>query len=173
METVLPKHLVSVLHSPPETAGLRSRNRVAQAAALLDCATHEIVNLYARTTRDVASLNEASVHQGWSEARGLIKAAVLNPHTTDVLLAYGVRAPTGRARLHFPSQVTWLDDLLKQRRINVWTVAGRPSHPSRWQRATALHAPGQDFNKSLRELLVSASTGLAQNATRLNDFDSI
>lgn len=153
MDQADPKHMVAILHSPPRTSGSRTLARVALASRLLNCQSNQVVNLYVHDTNDVTDLNSESHLADWLGARMKIEDALFAQNTTDVLLGYGVQVPTGEGRAHTAEQLKWLSHSLAQTHCRVWTVGGRPTHPSRWQRVTHRERPGEEFVEALRAVL--------------------
>ena len=113
------RHLVVIGSNPPTTSGERTLRRVEVARELLGYQTVEVVNLFPLPTYRTSGLAEVGqTREGWRQARGEIRASIAR--ASAVLLAYGVGHPTGAARHHHRSQVTWLDQLLVAEGIAVW-----------------------------------------------------
>ena len=146
--------LLAVLQSPPLTSGQRTLARVQLAAETLGCDFYTVANVFATPVRDTIQLARVgSEADGWLEARELLETCLERPQLEDALLAYGVVPPTGAARRHFKEQEEWLQDSLRSRGIRTWMVGGRPTHPSRWQRATHMTMPGVNFRVAVAHLL--------------------
>ena len=146
-------HLVVIGSNPPTTSGERSLRRVEIAREILGFQTVEVVNLFPLPTHRTNGLSEVGqTKESWDQARSEIRAAVVR--ASAVLLAYGMRHPTGPARHHHRSQVAWVDELLIAEGIAAWWVGGEPRHPSRWHRHTHRVDPSKAFRDVLPEVLV-------------------
>lgn len=146
-------NLVAVLHSPPSGAGTRTLQRVEIARAQLGCRSFSIANLYPETLRDVTQLNGRLNVSTWMMGRVHLERELSRSDTTDVLLGYGVQAPTGASREAYHAQLDWLADQLASRSARIWVFGDRPHHPSRWQRVTHAVAPGAAVESLARQLL--------------------
>lgn len=91
---------------------------------------------------------------GWLAARDQLSHGVEN--CTAVLLAFGAQEPSGSARRHFRDQVMSTGDLISARNLPVWTVGGRPLHPTRWHRHTHSKYPDLEFREALKLSLLRA-----------------
>lgn len=150
--------LLAVLTNPPLTTGTRTLRRVTLAADYLGFAQVQVVNLFAvpsHATGEISMLG--SDEGGWLTAREILLPQLISSH--EVLLAYGLSAPTGPARLHFLSQVEWLRGMLAEHDLPSWQVGDGPRHPSRWQRWTYRAHPGIPFAEALKVSLVPGSAG--------------
>ncbi|WP_420851412.1 DUF1643 domain-containing protein [Paenarthrobacter ilicis] len=138
-----------MLSNPPaETSGLRTLARVEQARSILGYDTAEVVNLFSIPTYRTGEISRVgATAPGWDSAKVILERALTKADA--VLLAYGCQVPTGPARLLFRAQVDWLVSEISRRGITTWTVAGRPLHPSRWQRHTYAHHRGVPFGDAL------------------------
>lgn len=137
-----------VLLNPSDIAGARTRARVAKLATLLDCREYQVLNLCAVASSSVIELrDQGAVPTPWLESRRVLEAGIRS--TAHVVLAYGVRGPSGPAGSHFRDQVAWLQSHLSTVGATVWTVGGSPRHPSRWQRYTHRHLPDVAFDDAL------------------------
>ncbi|GIG53338.1 hypothetical protein Dac01nite_00900 [Demequina activiva] len=152
----MPRHLVAVLHSPPLGDGLLTLGRVNVARNALNCETVSIANIYSNPLANVNALPYAA-DDGWQRARAHVRRELDRADATDVLLAYGVQAPSGAHRSLYLQQRAWLKEVLRQHSLRVWTFGDRPYHPSRWQRVTYRHEPGA----SIEQLAPSLLTPLA------------
>lgn len=140
--------LLVVLLNPPTGDGARTLARVDCAKELLGISEVSTVNLFGIATPHSRAISEVGEDVGgWLECRPRLELALAV--STDVVLAYGVSSPTGRARRHFQDQVSWLEALLDDSVATVWLVGGRPLHPSRWQRHTWRRHPGLSFRAAL------------------------
>lgn len=147
--------LVVVLMNPPsESSGSRTRNAVAVAGALLGHTHVRIVNLCRLPTKSVVELAASSLSD-WNRARPDIVEAFGQPNA--VLTAWGVSPLRGAAQRHFESQVRWLCRVgLETGLDRVWTVGGRPRHPSRWHQFVADkhgRTEGGNFPERLNQVL--------------------
>lgn len=123
--------LLAVLLNPPSsTTGVRTRNAVNLAGEVLGFPRIEIVNLVSTATPTVLELNDQPL-DAWLNARphlslGLRKASA-------ILAGWGTTGLSGDARAARAYQVDWLlDEAAKVGIYDLWTVGGRPRHPSRW-----------------------------------------
>ncbi len=151
-----PEHLVAVLHSLPSGSGDRTKGRIDIARRVLSCATVSTVNLYPARLVDVNAMSDP-VGAVWELGRSEIERELQRPESTDVLLGFGVQAPTGHARRSFRAQLNWLADLLESSGARVWAFGGRPTHPSRWQRVTHRHVHGGGVEALAPSLLTAYS----------------
>src|SRR4051795_10941044 len=113
--------LLAILASPPLTAGVRTTRRGDTAAGLLGFSESGIANLFALpslTTNDISVCGDEL--RGWQAARQELTAGL--GVATGVLLAYGIREPSGLARVHFRDQLSWLSSAIAARRLSAWCV---------------------------------------------------
>ena len=149
-QAISTRRLLAILATPPRTTGDRTRARVNLARDIVGADFVSIVNLFDYPTKSVLDIEiSGAVDAPWIRAREEIQTAITT--ATDALLGYGHRAPNGLARTHHQHQVLWLDSLLDESDVNVWTVGGTPRHPSRWQRYTSRAYPELDFKEALRQ----------------------
>lgn len=143
------RRLLAVLANPPlSTSGQRTLGRVTMAARVIGCGEVAIDNLFPTPSNDVTELNAIGAQADlWLAARPSLLRELRA--VDDVLLGWGCSEPSGEARRHHRTQVTWLMGVLESRSVQVWTVGGQPRHPSRWQRYTAREYPGQPFVNAL------------------------
>ena len=145
--------LLVVGMNPPLTSGERTHARCALAARTLGFDDYRLGNLTMVPTLNVLDLNIAATHADpWLEARTALAIHIVEAQ--GALLAYGVSSPTGQARLHFQTQVAWLESMLRASQISVWQVGNRPHHPSRWQRYTSRAHAEIPFSDALRMAIV-------------------
>lgn len=144
-------HLLVVLSNPATTSGARTLQRVELARTILGYKSASTVNLFSFATHRTGEISMAGAEaDGWTGARKPIADSL---HECEaVLLAYGCAEPTGPARQHFRNQVTWLRTEIGTRAIPVWTIDGRPRHPSRWQRHTHATHPDVPFREALERV---------------------
>lgn len=117
----------------------------------------EEVNLFPIATNSVLEIAELGAFQkSWLPSREEIRLKL--QRSVAVVLAYGVSEPTGRARDHHRDQVATLRQEIAAVNIDIWTVGGRPRHPSRWQRHTSRECPGMDFENALRHSLEASTS---------------
>lgn len=146
--------LVVGSNPPSQTSGQRTLARVQQAADILGFKRAVVANLFALPTYRSGGISDLGQERdGWVAARASLENA-LGDACSGVLLAYGVVAPTGPARVHHREQVQWLDAEIEQRALPTWWVGGAPRHPSRWQRYTWRECPGEEFGEALQRVLV-------------------
>ena len=146
--------LVAVLLNPPEhTSGIRSRNAVARAAAVLGHGEVRIVNLCSEPTASVAELHHVD-RVSWERARSELRGALTGAKA--VLGAWGVAGP---ARRDLQAQIDWLYGQALQVGIErVWMVGGEPRHPSRWHQYVSdkyMRTTGGSFEERLAQVLVA------------------
>lgn len=132
---------------------MRTRDRVALAQTALACASHSIVNICAKALPDVIASRHVSRNE-WIGARADLMRELTRPDVSDVVLGYGVSVPPLPVRTMYVEQLLWLDQLLLELPVRVWTVGGRPTHPSRWQRVRAPEFGPEPMNERVRRLLV-------------------
>lgn len=149
-------HLLAVLATPPVTSGVRTINRVRDAALVLGASAFSVVNLFSLPTRDVKELFECGADgHGWASARLRIREGLAD---ADALLcAWGVSPLTGTARKHRLDQLRWLEAEAGVRGLDkAWTAGGAPRHPSRWhQYVSDVHGrvSGGTFQERLKQVL--------------------
>jgi hypothetical protein len=113
---------------------------------------HVITNLIATPTSNVAEIATLDLRsEAWQEARDEILPAVL--HADAVLLAYGIRVPSGPNREPWQRQVEWLLSEAIPLSTPCWMVGEGPTHPSRWQRVTTRVAAGVPMQDVLPSVL--------------------
>ena len=161
---------VFILAAPPLTSGERTIERVNIAQSILQFDEVTIANLFPLPTvsvLDISSLgrSEDSWVAGREQMRFLLEPA------TDAVLAFGVSAPTGEAREHHRRQVEWLFTHLAQIDVKVWTVGGRTTHPSRWQRHTHNAFPELPFREALEESFQSGDSRRIRSRHEVVWFD--
>jgi len=140
--------LLVLMSNPPTTSGDRTRRRVALLQELLGIEHTLTANLFAVPTYRTGGITEAGVDiHGWQAARPALGEAIAQANA--VLLAYGGQEPSGAARKHFREQVAWARATIEERGASVWTVGGRPLHPSRWHRHTHSEHPDVPFREAL------------------------
>lgn len=149
--------LLAVLATPPlATSGDRTRHRLDLASVILGCSVVEIGNLLTAPTHsvlDIAIVGAAAA--AWEPARAELAERL--SCADEVLLGWGHTEPTGPARRHHRAQVDWLTEQLLADGRTCWTVGPTPRHPSRWQRYTARHYPGLNFEDALGQALQRCS----------------
>lgn len=149
--------LVVVLASPPTTSGVRTLNRVQDAADVLGAAEVVVTNLHAHAADDLPQLSAVAADSGgWLAARPELTAALAS--SDSVLAAWGLHQLSGRARGHHRDQLSWLAaQAAASGHVEAWCVGGQPRHPSRWhQYVSDRHGrtePG-DFQARLSQVLV-------------------
>lgn len=144
--------LVVVASNPPTTSGTRTRARAELARALLGHDEVEIVNLFPHPSYRTGELAELGREpEPWLSARPGIEERLAG--AAAAVLAYGVVAPSGPARVHFREQAAWVDGVLRAHGVPAWWVGGRPTHPSRWQRHTYRATPDLVFVEGLKVAL--------------------
>lgn len=153
--------LLAVLATPPLTSGARTLSRVSLAASILGCDEYVAVNLFPVATQSVLDLRTlGAVSAPWEAAREPIHSALMESDL--VLLAYGVTKPSGPAGKHFMDQVGWINAQADELGRPRYDLAGRPAHPSRWQRYTNRLHPSLDFQSAVARLL--RPTGVADSS---------
>jgi hypothetical protein len=154
--------LLVVLASPPTTSGVRTLNRVQDAAAVLGAMRVAVANLYTAEAGDLPALSQVATDPaGWLAARSVLASEL---HCCDaVLAAWGLHELNGTARVHRRAQLRWLHaQAVSSGHKAVWSVDGEPRHPSRWhQYVSDRHGRtgGGDFRARLREVLVQRPLG--------------
>ncbi|SMG44516.1 DUF1643 domain-containing protein [Agreia pratensis] len=140
--------LVLMSNPPSTTTGDRTRRRVELLQTLVGIEETVTANLFSIPTYRTGEISEAGVDaDGWLDARPAIVDAM--DRCTAVMLAYGGQEPAGQARMHFREQISWAEKLIDARNLPVWTVGGRPLHPSRWHRFTHSNYPEVPFHDAL------------------------
>lgn len=140
--------LILMSNPPSATSGDRTRRRVALLRELLGISATVTANLFSIATYRTGDIVEVGADpDGWLEARPAISAAI--EQCNAVMLAYGGQEPSGPARVHFRRQVAWIETLIEAHGLPVWSVGGRPLHPSRWHRFTHANYPGTPFHEAL------------------------
>ncbi|WP_157251982.1 DUF1643 domain-containing protein [Nonomuraea typhae] len=106
---------------------------VRSALPVVSCNELVVANLLNIPTKDALALNRTKIDdQELREARALISPKLQQADV--VILAWGVGGMSGQARLALQRQTAWLRDMLNRTNHDqVWTVTGRPRHPSRWR----------------------------------------
>ena len=119
----------------------------------LACTSASIANIFDAQLGSTGDLRESTDFDAWQRARtGILRElSVSNP--SDVLLAYGVQPPSGEHRRYFHDQVRWLESVLADTVLRVWTVGNRAYHPSRWQRLTSRLVPVSELETGVGALL--------------------
>jgi hypothetical protein len=103
------------------------------ALPLFGCAELVVANLLNTPTKDAPELNRRMLTEVEVEASRAELALAIG-RADEVLLAWGTGGMTGDVRSALRRQVAWLYGALVARGIErVWTVTGRPRHPSRWR----------------------------------------
>jgi len=152
--------LAVILSSPPVRAGRRTRDRVNSLAKLLEVDSYEMANIFAFATTDVNQITTLGASMApWLQARRPILDALRVSNA--VLLAYGVSEPCGVARANCRQQISWLWEAIDSAGISkVFTVGGRPYHPSRWHRLCAKEDPPRrgTVAEQARDLIVRINT---------------
>jgi len=143
-------NLVAVLCNPPLTSGARTLARLDLAKEVLGYESLSVANIFGIATRSSGEITAvgASAH-GWEDARIELEEALA--HASAALLAYGKTEPSGAARLHHRSQVSWVIDHLVTHGTPTWLLGEYPYHPSRWQRWRYRHAPDATMREALTE----------------------
>lgn len=140
--------LVLMSNPPSTTTGDRTLRRVELLQALFGIEESLTANLFAIPTYRTGEISDVGVDAtGWLNARPAIAEAM--DHCTAIMLAYGGQEPSGPARTHFREQIAWAEQLIESRKLPVWSVGGRPLHPSRWHRFTYSNYPGVPFHDAL------------------------
>lgn len=143
--------LAAVLNSQPShSSGKLTLERVGMAGEILGAKNVSVCNLFGLATRSVLDVSSLGTDEhGWTQARSSILVSL--DDATDVLLAFGVQEPTGKARSFFRAQIEWLGEMVADRGLRTWTVGGSPRHPSRWQRYTVRSFPDLSFADALAQ----------------------
>lgn len=127
------------------------------AATLLGYEGSQIVNLLDVPTRDVTEIAVvATEREVWLRSRPPVATAL--DSCAAVLMAWGVSAPTGQARVHRSAQIEWVLEEVQTRGLPAWWVGGAPRHPSRWQRLTFRRHGGEPFREALAASLQPVGT---------------
>lgn len=148
-----PSTLVIVAATLPHTSGQRTRRRCQLACEILGADRLIIANLLNQQTSDVTQLSIVGREAGpWLASRPMLSGALAQ--ADQILLAYGLSEPTGKAKSHWRRQKAWLRAATEDRGLLSLVVGDGPRHPSRWQRFTARHHPGVHFREALGASLV-------------------
>ena len=160
------RHGTFVLASPPLTSGARTLGRVKTLARTLDLTSWSVTNLFSLATRSVRDISVLGIDSSaWLAARSDLESEVRR--STDLVLAFGVTRPSGRARSHFLDQLEWLATQIEEVQPTCWSISDSPRHPSRWQRYTHRAYPDLAFEDALDLALTNVSPG-ALRGYRLN-----
>lgn len=144
--------LLAICSTPPLTSGIRTFNRLSMAREILGFGRLEVANIFALATRSSSEISDLGKEfSTWLQSRAPIEAGVLR--ADGVILAYGTTPPVGPARMHWRKQVEWLQRLVAETEVPVWTVSDEPRHPSRWQRYTFRAYPDLTFEAALVKVL--------------------
>lgn len=135
-------------------------HNVRSALPLVSCTKLVIANLLNVATKDAPELNRAAVgQQETAKARELISEALRQ--ADEVLLAWGMGGMAGDVRIALQGQTVWLFEALQQHDLShVWTVTGRPRHPSRWRQYVGpekQRVTGSCFEERLGKVLTMTS----------------
>lgn len=131
-------------------------HNVRAALPLMGCSELIITNLLNVATKDAPELNRAVISkQEIATAREQISMAL--QHADEVLVAWGMGGMTGDVRIALQQQTAWLFKTLGRHHLqHVWTVAGRPRHPSRWRQYVGpekQRVTGSTFEERLGKVL--------------------
>ncbi len=148
-----------LLNPPSRSTGSRTRNAVIAAGQVLGFEQVEIVNLAAVATPSVIELNRIGTDP-WLEAVAEVDAKVTIAEA--ILAGWGTSGLSGLSRSARAGQVRRVIRSLESsgRDIPIWTVGGRPTHPSRWHQFVAdKHArtAGGSFSERIGQVLVRVS----------------
>ncbi|MFC3982715.1 DUF1643 domain-containing protein [Streptosporangium jomthongense] len=151
--------LCAILLNPPlrpaeETVTYRN---VTAALSITGCQSLSLVNLLAVPSKDLPSLNQTPI-----SAREIVisreKLRKSITHSDEVLVAWGMGGGTGMLRQLLKDQVTYVREVLREQGVrSVWTLEGKPRHPSRWHQYLGPQknrVPGSSFQDRLNRALV-------------------
>lgn len=152
--------LCAILLNPAlrEQRGTTTYRNVTAALPLFGCEELVVANLLNTPTKDAPELNRRTPTQAELEgSRAELALAV--KLADEVLLAWGTGGMTGEMRLALRRQVSWLYGRLVAEGVErVWTVTGRPRHPSRWRQYVGpekRRVEGDCFEDRLQKVLVA------------------
>ena len=161
------RHLVAILHSRPPGDGERTLSRIELARAALGCGSFSVTNLYPASLPNTGALSLSANLDVWQLGRDEVSRDLRRTDTTDILLGYGVKPPTGTQRHAFREQLDWLAVELNAQSHRVWAFGGRPNHPSRWQRVAHRYAPDMPIQEIVPVLLAPFKLGQQKKADEL------
>lgn len=154
--------LCAVLLNPAlkEEQSTTTYRNVSTALPLLRCTELVIANLICIATKDAPALNLRTLTEDKIlESRRQLTAAL--SRADEVLVAWGMGGMTGSVRTALRAQVDWLGVHLSARGVgHVWTLAGRPRHPSRWRQYVGpekQRVEGRTFEERLQRVLMPVS----------------
>jgi len=158
--------LLAVLLNPPSsTTGVRTRNAVNLAGKVLGFQRTEIVNLVATATPTVLELNDQPL-DAWLDARPHLSEGLRI--ASSLLAGWGTTGLSGAARAARANQVDWLLDEAADAGIDgLWTVGGRPRHPSRWHQYVS-DRHGRTTDGSFAQRLGQVLTKLPLESARVS-----
>jgi len=149
--------LVILLNPPLLQGGARTLMNVEVAGHVLNATSVETVNLVNVATRDLPELNRVgSQAEPWLEARTQLHRAIGSADA--VLAAWGLGGFSRNTRANFEDQRSYMTAQICLRDFGgVWSVAGRPRHPSRWRQYLGpekARVEGANFEERLSRSLV-------------------
>lgn len=149
--------VVALLLNPPgSSSGQRTLGAVGRATTILGYDSYVVANLCNAATPTVVELTHEP-EDAWLGARADLRQKI---SAADALIAaWGLGGLTGPARHHSRAQVRWLiEQAVAAGHTEMWTVAGKPRHPSRWhQYVSDKHGrtSGGPFERRLEEVLIA------------------
>lgn len=139
------------------------------ALSLFNCDELRIVNLVDIASRDQIALQNIEI--GMSEilrSREIICQAI--DEAGEVLLAWGSSRIHGEAGRVLREQSEWVRaHLTAKGTLRVWTIEGKPRHPSRWRQYVGPQkgrAKGSTFEERLASLLTFEGAHDSERALR-------
>lgn len=147
--------LTALLLNPATGGGGRTLQRVESAALILRMDDAQIVNLFPQATKDLRQLRlHAQDEAVWLEHRSELQRSINS--ASSILVGWGTSVPTGAARLLLKSQREWaLGAIEAAGHSYVWTVGGKPRHPSRWHQRSGVPIDSPS-GRPLSEILARA-----------------
>ncbi|MGC5564788.1 DUF1643 domain-containing protein [Streptomyces sp. FR-108] len=163
--------LCAVLLNPPlrdveETVTCKN---LRAALPLFNCDELRIVNLVDIASRDQVALQKIEINMSEIlRSRELISQAI--DEAGEVLLAWGSSRISGESGRLLREQSKWVRaHLTANGTLRVWTIQGKPRHPSRWRQYVGPQkgrAKGSTFEERLASLLTSEGAHNSERALR-------
>lgn len=123
----------------------------------MSCERLAIANLLNTPSKDAPELNRRVLRES-EVIESRLQLSIALSQADEVLLGWGMGGMTGPVRLALRLQVQWLNEMLRAEGFEgVWTIAGRPRHPSRWRQYVGpekRRVEGDCFEDRLRNVLV-------------------
>lgn len=123
--------LGAVLLNPSTGQGEQTLRHLRFAQQALRCESLVVANLFPVASRDMWAISDLGREaDSWLPAREEIIR--LLDDSDEIVVAWGVSRIPGPAHGHFLDQTDWVRTRARERGLRIWTMGGRPRHPSRW-----------------------------------------